>query len=317
MDLDYARSVLKAEADAILSLEKCLDDGFRKAVGLLLGCRGRVVVSGLGKAGIIGQKISATFASTGTPSLYLHPAEALHGDLGRVTKDDVTLLLSHSGETDEILRLVPYLRKIGAKVVAITARADSALGKLSDLVLAMGDIREACPLGLAPSASTAAMHALGDALALVVQKAKGFNVEDFAFFHPGGELGRKLLKVEEVMRTGEKSPTVPEGATVRETLDRITRARAGAIVVLDAAGRMAGLFTDGDLRRVLLKGGALDRPIAEVMTRKPVTIAPDRLATEAVRILHEKKIDELPVVDAEGRPVGMLDVQDLLAVGLV
>ena len=318
MDLELARSVLKAEADAILSLNRTLDDGFRAAVEMIQQCRGRVVVSGMGKAGLIGRKISATFASTGTPSLFLHPAEALHGDLGQVIRDDVALLLTYSGETEELIRLVPNLRKIGARILSITARADSALGKLSDNVLAMGDIREACPLGLAPSASTAAMHALGDALALTIQKAKGFDVEDFAFYHPGGELGRKLLKTGEIMRRDDKSPTAPETAKVREVIDIITRARAGAIVIVDAAGRLAGIFTDGDLRRVLLKGpGALDRAVGEVMTRKPVTIAPDRLATEALRILREKKIDELPVVDGDGKPVGMLDVQDLLAVGLV
>jgi arabinose-5-phosphate isomerase len=276
------------------------------------------VVTGMGKAGLIAQKVSATFASTGTPSIFLHPAEAYHGDLGRVGKEDVVLALSNSGETEEVVRLLPPLRRIGAKIVALTASRQSTLGKNADLVIELGRIDEACPLGLAPSATTTALLALGDALAFCVFEARGFDREKFAFYHPGGDLGRRLLKVSEVMRTGDRNAVVREDTTVTEAVAAITRARAGAVCVIDAAGRLAGIFTDGDLRRALGRDPRLvSGRIADVMTRSPRTIGPDRLADEAARILREKKIDELPVVNERGEPVGMLDIQDLLDVGAV
>ncbi|MCC6738296.1 MAG: KpsF/GutQ family sugar-phosphate isomerase [Planctomycetia bacterium] len=318
MDLEFPRQVLQTEADAIRSLVPRLDGSFGDAVRLLLACRGHVVVTGMGKAGLVGQKISATLASTGTPSLFLHPAEAIHGDLGRVTKDDVVLALSNSGETEEVVRLLPLLREFGTKIVAITATRDSTLGRGADIALALGKIEEACPNGLAPSASTTALLAFGDALALSVQKQRGFTKEQFAFYHPAGELGRKLQKVSDVMRTGERAPTIGEGKTVAEAIAMITRARSGAISVTDAMGKLAGIFTDGDLRRrIALDADVLRRPIGELMTRNPRTIGPDRLASEALCLLREKKIDEVPVVDQDGRPVGMVDVQDLLDMGLV
>lgn len=317
-DVDVARAVLRAEAEAILSLVPRLDGGFVRAVRLVLGCSGRVVVTGMGKAGLIGQKISATFASTGTPSLYVHPAEATHGDLGRIVGEDVVLVLSNSGETDEINRLLPSLKKMGASIVSITSTAQSTLGRASDVTLTIGDLLEADPMGLAPSSSTAALLAMGDALALCVLQRRGFDREQYAFFHPGGELGRQFQRVRDVMRTGDRNPIVREDVCLRDALPAITQARAGAASVVDAQGRLAGIFTDGDLRRHLQREGDLRAaPIGSIMTRSPMTIAPDRFATEAVRILKEKKIDELPVVDGEGRPVGMLDVQDLLDVGLV
>lgn len=318
IDLDYAREVLRTEASAITALEGRLDDRFCRAAEMILACRGHVVVTGMGKAGLIGAKISATLASTGTPSLFLHPAEAIHGDLGRVMKDDVVLALSNSGETEELIQLVPALKRIGAPVIAITASAKSALGSISDLCLEMGKIPEACPLGLAPSASTTALLALGDALSLCVLKARDFKAEDYAQFHPGGDLGRRLMKVSEVMRSGDRDPHVRETQTVQEAISMITKARAGAVTIVDAAGRLVGIFTDGDLRRHMSRSAdALRGPIQSVMTRTPVTLRPEALAVEAVRLLREKKIDEVPVLDADGRPVGMLDVQDLLAAGLV
>ncbi|MDQ7778996.1 MAG: KpsF/GutQ family sugar-phosphate isomerase [Planctomycetota bacterium] len=313
---EYARRILKSEADAVLALLDRITDSFSKAVDSILACKGRVVVSGMGKAGIIGQKISATLASTGTPALFLHPAEALHGDLGKVTGVDVVLAISNSGETEELVRLLPSLREIGAKVVSITTSASSSLGKYSDVVLETGNITEACPLGLAPSASTTAALALGDALALVVLQERGFDKESFAFYHPAGELGRQLLQVRDVMRTGSANPIVAEDAPLLVALDAITRARAGAISVVDKHGKLAGIFTDGDLRRHI--GCGVDPKTVrtgELMTRSPIAIAPERLATEALRMLRQKKIDELPVVDSEHRPIGMLDVQDLLEVG--
>jgi len=318
MALERAREVLRTEARAILAAADRLGEDFSRAVSLILECRGRLVVTGMGKAGLVGQKISATFASTGTPSLFLHPAEAYHGDLGRVLNEDLVLALSYSGETEEIVRLLPALRQIGARILAATSSRASTLGKNADLVLELGRIEEACPLGLAPSATTAVLLALGDALAFCVLEARGFDKEKFALFHPGGELGRRLMKVCDVMRSGARNPVVSEDTPLPEAITRITGARAGAAAVVDAAGRLSGIFTDGDFRRLMGRDPSrISCRIGEVMTHHPVTIAPDRLASEALRILREKKIDEIPVVNGRGEPIGMLDVQDLLEVGIV
>ncbi|HXG62147.1 MAG TPA: KpsF/GutQ family sugar-phosphate isomerase [Planctomycetota bacterium] len=318
MSLEEAREVLRAEARAIQALADRLGPEFLQAVEAIRACRGHLVVTGMGKAGLVGQKISATFASTGTPSIFLHPAEAYHGDLGRVVREDVVLALSTSGETGEVVRLLPPLRQIGASILAVTSSRDSTLGRNADLVIELGRIEEACPLGLAPSASTAAILALGDALAFCVLTARGFDREKFAFYHPGGELGRKLMKVADVMRTGDRNPVVSEDTPLTEAITRITRARAGAVSVVDARGRLTGIFTDGDFRRRMGQDPRLiSSRIRDVMTRSPLTIGPDRLAGEALKILRERKIDELPVVNERGEPVGMLDVQDLLDVGIV
>jgi arabinose-5-phosphate isomerase len=273
----------------------------------------------MGKAGIIGQKLSATLSSTGTPSLFLHSAEAIHGDLGRVTKDDVVIILSNSGETEEIRKLLPILKKIGCKVIGITGNTKSALAKYSDAVLNVNVEKEACPLGLAPTASTTAMLAMSDALAVCLLEQKGFKEKDFAFFHPGGALGRRLLlKAEDIMRTGRDNPIVHEDLKVSKVLLKITQARAGSATVVDGRGRLKGIFTDGDLRRHLEADADLPRrKIKEVMTKNPTVIRKDMLAAEAMRILREKKIDEVPVVDKNRRPVGLLDVQDLLKAGVV
>ena len=315
---EYAKEVLALEARAIQGLIERIDEAFERAVALILNCKGRVVVTGLGKAGIIGQKVSATLASTGTPSLWFHPAEALHGDLGRVIKDDILIMLSNSGETEEIVRLIDPIKKIGSPIIAITGNKDSTLARNCDLLLDMGRISEACPLGLAPSASTTAMLALGDALALTVLKNRDFGPEKYAFYHPGGALGRRLLRVQEVMRTGPHNPIISQEKTVREALFAITEARAGAVSVIDEEGRLAGIFTDGDLRRHLQAEPNVDAEVLRnVMTKKPKTLRPECLASEALRILKENKIDELPVIDDEGRPIGMVDVQDILDVELV
>jgi arabinose-5-phosphate isomerase len=317
MDLDYAREVLRTESDAIRSLLDKIGDSFKAAAEKIRACEGHVVVSGMGKAGLVGLKISATLASTGTPSHFVHPAEAVHGDLGRIMKKDVLLALSNSGETEELLRLIPKVRELGATVVSLTASAESSLGKASDVVVELGRIEEACPLGLAPSASTTALLALGDALALCVQKARGFNQEDYAFFHPAGELGRKLQRVGDLMRTGDRNPVVRDDTQVGVAIALITKARAGAVSVTAADGRLAGIFTDGDLRRLLSRDpqGQQER-IGAVMTKTPTVIGPERLVADALRILREKRIDELPVVDNRGMPVGMLDIQDVLGAGL-
>ncbi|MEK6568374.1 MAG: KpsF/GutQ family sugar-phosphate isomerase [Candidatus Omnitrophota bacterium] len=319
MILKRAKEVFKIEAEAIASLSSKLDDNFVQAVEAIYNCRGRVVVSGMGKTGIIGQKISATLSSLGTPSIWLHSAEATHGDLGRVIKDDVVIVLSNSGETEETKNLLPILKKIGARIIAITGNKNSTLAKYSDIVLDVSVKKEACTLGLAPTSSTTAALAMGDALAVCLVEKKGFKEKDFALYHPGGLLGKRLLlKVEDIMRKGKANPIVKEEALVKDVLYAITGCRAGAASVVDKSGRLSGIFTDGDLRRHLERSADLaSRKVKEVMTKNPVTIHPRQLAAEALRILEEKKIDELPVVDAALKPVGMLDIQDILRAGLV
>lgn len=319
MSLNKAKQVLKIESQAILRLVSLLDNNFLRALDLLHGCKGRVVVTGMGKPGIIGQKISATLSSTGTPSLWLHSADASHGDLGRITKDDVILVLSNSGETEELKNFLPIIKKIGAKLIAITGNKDSTLAKFSNVVIDSSVKREACPLNLAPTASTTAMLALGDALAVCLLERNEFKEKDFALYHPGGALGKRLLLTAgDIMRTGKTCPIVRESLSVSKVLFAITKGRSGAALIVKADGKLAGIFTDGDLRRhVGSDTNLLDKRISEVMTKKPYVIYSDCLAVEALRILKEKKIDELPVVDIRGRPVGLLDVQDLLKSGIV
>jgi arabinose-5-phosphate isomerase len=317
--LKRAKEVLDIEADAIKALKARLGRDFIKAVDFALKTKGRVVVSGMGKTGIIAQKLSATLASTGTPSLFLHTAEAIHGDLGKVTLDDTVIVISNSGATEEMRQLLPLLKKIGSKIIAMTGNPKSILAKYSDVVLDVSVKKEACPLGLAPTASTTATLAMADALAVCLLERKGFKEKDFAFFHPGGTLGRRLLlKVEDIMRRGASNPVVSEEKKVSQVLLKITQARAGSATVVGKGGRLKGIFTDGDLRRHLETYADLPRrKVKEVMTKNPTVVNKDMLAVEALRILREKKIDELPVVDKSNRPIGLLDVQDLLKAGLV
>jgi arabinose-5-phosphate isomerase len=312
--LEYGKAVIAAEAAALGCL--VLDATFATSVEWILGCRGRVVVTGMGKPGFVAQKISATLASTGTPSHYLHPAEAAHGDLGRVTRDDLVLALSNSGETEEILRLLPALKRIGARVVALTRDHASPLARGADLVLCIGAIEEACPMGLAPTASTAALLALGDALAMTVMKNRPFDREEYALYHPGGKLGRGLMKVREAMRSGEANPLVLETAPLSRAVAVMTQTpgRPGACAIVNAQGRLVGMFTDGDLRRMVEQGKVrFAVPVGKVMSRNPRTVRPDALVADAARVLRQARIDQVPVVDDAGRPVGLLDVQDLLA----
>lgn len=314
--LEHAREVIRLEARSIAQLEHHLGDDFLRAVESILGCRGVLVVTGMGKAGLIGQKISATLASTGTPSIFLHPAEALHGDLGRIRPDDWVLALSNSGETQEIKQVVPAARKIGAGVIAMTGRTDSTLATLADSVLDIGRVDEACPLGLAPTASSSSMLALGDALAMVVSKCRRFSSEEYALFHPGGSLGRKLMRVGEVMRTGEKVPLAAAGSSLSEVVRVMgeTPGRPGAALITAKDGRVVGIFTDGDLRRLVKDHGGVqgDDVIDAHMAANPKYVGPDQLVEEAEHLLREHRIDQMPVLDAERRPVGFLDVQDLL-----
>ena len=319
MPVKAAKEVIRIERDALSSLISRIGRDFENACRLILKSKGRVVVTGMGKPGFIAQKISSTLSSTGTPSLFLHPAEAMHGDLGRVLKEDVLLVLSNSGQTEEILKLIPAIKKIGAKLIAFTGNKRSVLAAHSDVVLDVSVKKEACPLNLAPTASTTVMLAMGDALALALLEKKGFKVEDFAFYHPGGNIGKKLLlKVSDIMRIGKSNPVVREDRKLKEVLYRITQARAGSATVVDAKGRLKGIFTDGDLRSHLRAGETiLNKSVRDMMTKDPITISQDTLATVALEILRAKKIDEVPVIDARRRPIGLLDVQDLLKAGIV
>jgi len=317
MSISRAKEVLRIEADAIRRLIPRIGRSFEVAVQLIAACRGRVVVSGMGKAGLVGQKLSATLASTGTPSHWVHPAEAIHGDLGRITKDDVLIVLSNSGETEELTRLLPVIKRIGSRLIALTGNCRSTLARHSDVVLDVSVRKEACSLNLAPTSSTTAMLAMGDALAVVVAERKKFKERDFALLHPGGQLGRRLLlRVQDLMRTKGAHPILREHRRVKEVLLAITKARAGSASIVDGQGRLSGIFTDGDLRRHLDSTSNLaDREVRHVMTRHPKTIGADRLAAEALRLLREYRIDELVVVDGQRKPIGLLDVQDLLKAG--
>ncbi len=317
--LKLAREVLRIEERAIARLRAGVGRDFEKAVQWMADCKGRVILTGMGKPGFIARKIAATMASTGTPSMYLHPAEAVHGDFGMVTSKDLMIAISQSGESEEIVRLLPLVKKKGVKIIALTSVPRSSLGRNADIVLDLGVRREACPLNLAPSASTTASLAMGDALALSLLQIKGFRSEDFAELHPAGSLGRRLLKVEEIMRTGKANPLVGVKTTVRQALLKITASRAGSCTIVDSRGKLVGVFTDGDLRRHLRSQGEklLSRPVAEWATLKPRYIQKDRLAEEAFHIMESLRIDELPVVDKARRVVGLLDVQDLMRAGRV
>jgi arabinose-5-phosphate isomerase len=314
--LRLGRDVVRTEGQTLLALAERLGEEFCHAVALLASTRGSVIVSGMGKAGLIGQKIAATFASTGTRSHFLHPSEAIHGDLGRVHADDVALILSFSGQTEEVVRILPSLRELGVAIIAVTGQPESPLGKQAVITLDLGSIREACPLGLAPTASTTAMLALGDALALVLSRARGFSSEDFARFHPGGSLGRKLSQVEEAMRPLAQCRVACATQTLRETLVGQSRPgrRTGAIMVVDEAGLLAGIFTDSDLARLLEanRDAAIDGPLADVMTRAPATVSAGELLSAACDLLSRRKISELPVVDQDGKPIGLIDITDVV-----
>lgn len=317
--LKRAKEVLVIEAEAIRALSPRINKEFLKAVDILFKTKGRVVVSGMGKTGIIAQKFSATLASTGTPSLFLHSAEAIHGDLGRVTLEDAVVIISNSGQSEELRQLLPLVKKIGSSIIALTGNSKSILARYADVVLDVSVKKEACPLGLAPTASTTATLAMTDALATCLLELKGFKEKDFAFFHPGGALGKRLLlRVEDLMRKGKSSPVVDMDMAVSQVLLKITQSRAGSATVVDKKGRLIGIFTDGDLRRHLGSDVNLPhRKIKEVMTKGPLVINKDKLAAEAMHILQEKRIDEIPVVDESNRPIGLLDIQDLLKAGLV
>lgn len=320
--LEHAKEVLRLEAEAIMELIPRIDENFAAAVEMILSCHGRVIVTGMGKSGLVGRKIAATLASTGTPSFYLHPAEGIHGDLGMVTVNDVVIALSNSGETREILNILPSIRRIGAKIIVMVGSNTSTLAKNADVVLNIGITKEACPLGLTPTSSSTSTLAYGDALALALLKKHNFTAKQFAVFHPGGSLGRKLLlTVGDIMHMGDENPVVKGETTVQEALFVITDKGLGAVSIVDDTGKMIGVLTDGDIRRGLSKGvDFLKRPVTELMTTKPKTITKDKLAAAALHIMesnHPKLITVLPVIDEEKKVIGLLHMTDLVRQGIV
>ena len=310
--LELARTVLRTEASAILSLVDRLDERFERAVAIVCDCRGRVAVTGMGKSGIICRKIAATLSSTGTAAFFLHPAEAIHGDLGTVKDDDVVMAVSRSGETEEVVRLLESIRRIGARLIAITGDPQSTLSKAADVALDCGIAEEACPLNLAPTASTTAALALGDALAMAILVRKGFREGDFASLHPGGRLGRRLMRVEQAMHAGELAPIVTVSTRMPDVFHEMSSKRLGMTCVVDEDGRLAGVFTDGDLRRLMMRTfDVLGLTAGEVMTREPVTIERRLLAVEALKIMEARKITSVVVVDAAQRVEGVVHLHDL------
>lgn len=316
--LETARDVLRTEAQAIMRLCEKLNDSFMAAIELILACKGRVVVTGVGKSGLICKKIAATLASTGTPAFFLHAGDAIHGDLGMIVRGDVVLALSNSGKTYEILHLLPLIKRLGVKLISLTGDLHSELALASDVIIDVSVENEACPLGLAPTASTTAALALGDAIALVLLQRHGFQETDFADLHPGGRLGKRLLRVKDLMKTGADLPIVQEETLMKEAIFEMTSKGLGVTTVVDPQGALAGILTDGDLRRALAHGIAmLDHQVQRFMTRKPKLISKEELAAEAVQIMEQHAITCLLIVDAWGKPEGVIKLQDILISGVV
>ncbi len=317
--LNGAKKVLRIEAEAILALIDKINGEFAKAMEIILSCKGRVVVTGMGKSGLIGKKIAATLASTGTPALFLHPAEGIHGDLGMVMKGDVIIAISNSGETEEIVKLLPVFKRLMVPVIAMTGGMKSALAKAAEVTIDVGVAEEACPMGLAPTASTTATLAMGDAMAITLLEKRGFKEEDFACFHPGGSLGKKLLlRVEDVMHSGADVPVVKADTSMREALFEITSKKMGITTVVDGEGKLVGVITDGDLRRYLEKSDDLfSKNAGELAHGNPKMISRDALAAEAVAVMEKYSITSLLCVDGEGRPEGIIHLHDLLKAGVV
>lgn len=312
------KEVLEKEANAILELKEQLGDSINQAVNMILGCKGRVVVTGIGKSGIIGRKINATLASTGTPSLFLHPSEGLHGDLGMVTKDDVVIAISNSGETDEVLNIIPSIKIIGAKMVAIVKNPKSTLALKSEIVISIGNVKEACPLGLAPTTSTTVTLALGDALAVALLKARNFKAEDFAVFHPSGSLGRRLLlTIQDVAQSTRKNPVVYADSSIQEALFLMTAQGLGATTVVNKTDEIVGILTDGDIRRgFAMTEHVLEKSVEELCNKSPVVASSNMLASRALEIMEERKVNVLPIVDENNIPTGMVHIHDLMNLGL-
>jgi arabinose-5-phosphate isomerase len=313
MSLETARRVLRIEAEALTALQHRLDASFERAVELLFACKGRAVVTGMGKSGLIGRKIAATFSSTGTPSAFLHPAEAIHGDLGMLMRDDVVLAVTYGGETEEIIALLETIKRLGLRMVTLTGHPGSTIAAASDVVIDVSVKEEACSLNLAPTASTTATMAMGDALAVALLDRRGFSPGDFAALHPGGRLGKKLLRVENLMHSGDAMPLVAASAKIPDVIYEMSKKGLGMTTVVDAAGRLQGILTDGDLRRLMQQRGAatLEMMVGDCVTKNPQTVAPGELAGAALPTMEERKITSLVAVDAERRPVGVVHLHDL------
>ena len=319
---EKAIETLEIEAAAVQKLTERIDDEFIAALDCILACKARVIITGMGKSGHVGRKIAATLASTGTPSFFLHPAEAFHGDLGMVTEQDVVIAISNSGESSEIVNILPIIRRIGATIIAMSGRRESQLGQFADYFIDISVEREACPLGLAPTASTTATLAMGDAIAMALMSCRNFTSQDFALFHPGGALGRRLLlTVKNVMHTGDDNPLIHKGKTAKDALFVMTDKGLGAASVIDDDGKFLGLITDGIIRRALAKdNNFLDEPVESIMFTSPLIIAPDKMAAQALHVMEQHKpnpVTVLPVIDAENRPIGMVHLTDLLRQGVV
>lgn len=315
----YAKTIIGLEAEAVNSVVGLIDNSFESAVRLILSIpsSGRVIVSGIGKAGFIGMKISATLASTGTPSFFLHPAEAVHGDLGRYAKDDIALILSNSGETPEILRILPSIKRVGCPIISITGSKSSTLSQHSEATLLIGKVDEVGPLGLAPTTSTTVMLALGDALAMTVLNQRGFSKEEFAQYHPGGALGRKLMKVEEAMRQGAELAVANQNLSCKEVIHiiTVTKGRPGAAAIVDDSGKLSGIFTDGDLRRCLeTNSNFLTEPVSKYMGKTPKYCKPNQLVEEALHVMSQHRIDQILVLDDNSKPIGIIDIQDIVSI---
>jgi len=315
--VNIGRLVLEEEKKALENVIKGLDKSFKEAVELILNTKGKIIITGMGKSGLIGKKISATFSSTGTPSVFLHPAEAIHGDLGVISKEDIVLAISNSGETPELLAIMPTIKRWGNKIISITNNPNSTLAKLSDIHLNLNIDKEACLLNLAPTSSSTATLALGDALAVAVYTMKGFTAEDFAKFHPGGSLGKKLMKVREIMHTGEKLPIVKPTTPLKEVVINISEKGFGATLVVDDNNKLMGIITDGDLRRFINKGGSIDNSKAiDIMTKNPKYITLDKYVLEALEIMERHNITILPVLE-DGKPIGIIHLHDILKSGVI
>jgi arabinose-5-phosphate isomerase len=319
MSREIAREVIRSEADAVAGLLDRLDENFDRAIEAIRSTTGRVIITGMGKSGIVGKKIAATFSSTGTPAIFLHPAEAIHGDLGIVTQHDIVLAVSKSGDTAELQQIMPAFKRLGIKIILLTGQVDSPMAQRADIVIDCSVPSEACPNNLVPTSSSTAALVMGDALAIALFRNRGFSAEDFAQLHPGGSLGRRLLlRVSDLMHTGDKIPIVVEDATVLNTLIAMSRGRLGTAVIVDGDGRLAGIFTDGDLRRLSERGEQFfDLPIAKVMSRNPRTISPDAILDEVLAVCEKYKITSLVSIDQDNRPIGIIHLHDVLESKLV
>jgi arabinose-5-phosphate isomerase len=317
-DLTEAKRIFDIESNALEEVRDKLDESFVKAAELLLNCQGRVIITGMGKSGLIGKKIASTFSSTGTPSFFLNAAEAMHGDLGIVTSDDLVIAISYSGTTEEVLSLLPYFKRFGLKVIAITGKLDSPLAKNADVTLDIGVTKEACPMGIVPTSSATATLVMGDALASTLLRRRNFQKEDFAILHPGGTLGKKLLlRVGDLMHTGDEHPVVSERVTLKEAIFEMTSKGLGITSVVDDQRKLAGVVTDGDLRRILeKKSDVLNLPVSQVMTKNPKTIGEETLAAEALRVMEHYSITALIVIDSECRPYATIHLHDILKAGI-